>query len=153
MESLHGIHIHTWGDLSSASGSAAGSHWDPKNTAHHAWPHHLPRHRGDLGNIASYDNTGVAYYYEEFNSDTELSVLGIETESVIGRAMILHAKPDDGCTQPVGEAGDRLAQCVIGYADFDELPQPPFVIPPQTQAECYPPEDIMPLDDNNPCTY
>lgn len=36
--------------------------------------------------------------------------------NIIGRMVILHEK-QDVCTQPVGDAGSRYAQCVIGIAN------------------------------------
>ena len=43
-----------------------------------------------------------------------ISVAGAKNP-VLGRAIIVHAKPDDG-GQPVGNAGARIAQGVIGVA-------------------------------------
>jgi Cu-Zn family superoxide dismutase len=58
------------------------------------------------------DDQGKAHY--------EISVKGIsvqrEKNPIIGRAVIVHAKPDDG-SQPVGNAGGRIGCGVIGVAN------------------------------------
>jgi Cu/Zn superoxide dismutase len=42
----------------------------------------------------------------------------IDTKLVLGRGLIVHASPDKGArSQPVGSAGARLAQCVLGRTD------------------------------------
>jgi len=103
----HGFHIHQFGDISSADGMATGGHYNPANHEH-ALPDHTVRHAGDFGNIEANDK-GIA--------DLELVVDNITlTEgpnAIIGRGVIVHAKPDDG-SQPTGNAGARLAQGVIG---------------------------------------
>jgi Cu-Zn family superoxide dismutase len=103
----HGFHIHEFGDISSADGMAAGGHFNPEKHDH-ALPTHETRHAGDFGNLAA-DGNGVA--------NLELVVDNITlTEgptAIIGRGLIVHAKPDDG-SQPVGNAGARVAQGVIG---------------------------------------
>jgi superoxide dismutase, Cu-Zn family len=77
---------------------------------HH--PHGLPdkenRHAGDFGNLES-DQNG--------NADFKLTVDNISLAGrlnpIIGRGLVVHAKPDDG-SQPTGNAGDRIAVGVIG---------------------------------------
>lgn len=105
--SKHGFHIHQFGDISSADGMATGGHYNPENHQH-ALPDHEMRHAGDFGNVEANDK-GIA--------DLELVVDNIAlTEgptAIIGRGVIVHAKPDDG-SQPTGNAGARLAQGVIG---------------------------------------
>jgi superoxide dismutase, Cu-Zn family len=105
--SKHAIHIHQYGDLTSKDGKSAGDHYNPM---HH--PHALPdkenRHAGDFGNLES-DQNG--------NADFKLTVDNISLAGrlspIIGRAVVVHAKPDDG-SQPTGNAGDRIAIGVIG---------------------------------------
>jgi len=41
-------------------------------------------------------------------SPSEASLLDAD-----GPALVLHAKPDDYCSQPAGEAGDRIACAVV----------------------------------------
>jgi Cu/Zn superoxide dismutase len=104
----HGWHIHEFGDISAPSGSSAGGHYNPKGVDH-ALPNKdgtNVRHVGDLGNLYP-SHKGVAKF--DFT-------LGLDTADVVGRGLIVHAKQDDG-GQPTGNSGDRLAQCVLGYAD------------------------------------
>ena len=60
------------------------------------------RHVGDLGNLYP-DANGVARF--DFTLDIDLAL-------VRGRGLIVHAAEDDG-GQPTGNAGARLAQCVL----------------------------------------
>ena len=66
------------------------------------------RHVGDLGNI-TVDASGNGSYSR---LDRVISLHGVE--SIIGRAIIVHAGPDDLKTQPTGGAGARVAYGVIG---------------------------------------
>ena len=105
--SKHAIHIHQYGDLTSKDGKSAGDHYNPM---HH--PHALPdkenRHAGDFGNLES-DQSGNA----NFKLTVDNISLAGRLNPIIGRGVVVHAKPDDG-SQPTGNAGDRLAVGVIG---------------------------------------
>ena len=61
---------------------------------------------------AKADSTGKASFKM---NDSMLSLSG--ANSVIGRSVIIHAKPDDMKTQPSGDSGDRIGCGVIGIAD------------------------------------
>jgi Cu-Zn family superoxide dismutase len=104
----HAIHVHEFGDVTDLSGKSAGGHYNPENK-----PHGLPpskeRHAGDLGNLEA-DGQGRAEYSLTVDN---LTVMG--KNAVIGRAIVVHAKPDDG-GQPTGNAGDRIGVGVIGIA-------------------------------------
>lgn len=106
----HAIHIHQFGDCSSADAMSAGGHYNPENHPH-ALPESGHRHAGDLGNLQA-DNAGKAHYEITVNNVT---IAGTKNP-IIGRAVIVHAKPDDG-SQPVGNAGARIACGVIGVAN------------------------------------
>ena len=69
------------------------------------------RHAGDLGNLTA-DNDGKAHYEITVSN---ISVAGMKNP-IIGRGVIVHAKVDDG-SQPVGNAGGRIACGVIGVAN------------------------------------
>lgn len=103
----HGFHIHQFGDCRSGDGKSAGGHFNPTAQAHGA-PGGAQRHTGDLGNIEA-GADGVA----------KLDVVDARAafegrESILGRAVIIHAKADDLKSQPTGDAGGRVACGLIG---------------------------------------
>lgn len=105
--SKHGIHIHENGDCSAPDASSAGGHFNPLGN-----PHGAPgrgTHVGDLGNVTS-NHAGVAYV------DVWIPRASIHRSSatnVTGRAVIVHANPDDLTSQPSGDSGPRIACGVI----------------------------------------
>ena len=103
------IHIHEIGDCSAPDATSAGPHFNPGSA-----PHGSPddpageRHAGDLGNI-SFDEHGQARFDRVLGDE-----LTFEGETgILGRAVIVHARPDDFETQPTGAAGPRIACGVI----------------------------------------
>ncbi len=106
----HGFHVHEFGDCSMADGKCAGGHFNPAGEPH-AGPDDAQRHAGDFGNIKA-DGQGHATYKR---TDKIIKLNG--PNSIIGRALIVHAKPDDLKTQPSGDAGDRVGCGVIGIGD------------------------------------
>jgi len=126
----HGFHIHEFGDVSNVAGSAAGSHYNPLSAAH-GIPPFPTRHIGDMGNIYYYAG-GVAYY------DYTNSLMSMNGEySILGHTVIIHAAQDD-CSPPVGNAGVRYAQCVIGVRNTATIPTtlPGGVPTTQDEAAC-----------------
>ncbi|MEN1929931.1 superoxide dismutase family protein [Luteimonas sp. MJ250] len=107
----HGFHVHETGDCSAPDGTSAGGHFNPTDSAHgrvSAGEHHV----GDTDNIRA-DDTGVARVDTRLDGATLAD--GAPTD-VLGRAVIVHADPDDYATQPTGNAGARLACGVITQA-------------------------------------
>ena len=112
----HGFHIHEFGDISdSAKAMSTGGHYDPAGTHHHmlvdaGGPDAMPHHAGDMGNLVA-DSAGKAHL--------EITLQGVSlmgpANPLVGRAVIIHANFDDG-SQPVGNAGGRVGQGVIGIA-------------------------------------
>ena len=104
-KTMHGFHIHEKGDCSAPDASSAGGHYAPNGN-----PHGLPpeekRHAGDMGNIVA-DEQGRAIVERTFDTFSLT-----DEPSVMGRAVIVHSKADEG-TQPTGDAGARLACGVI----------------------------------------
>lgn len=105
----HGFHIHEFGDCSSPDGKAAGGHFNPTNEPH-AGHDAEKRHEGDLGNLEA-DSAGKAHLEL---TDKMMTMSG--EKSILGRGVIVHEKEDDLTSQPVGNAGGRLACGVIGIA-------------------------------------
>lgn len=105
----HAIHIHEFGDCSAPDATSAGSHYNPEGHTH-GLVHATTRHAGDLGNLQA-DANGKAQY--EITVDN-VTIAGLKNP-IIGRAVIVHAKEDDG-SQPVGNAGGRIGCGVIGIA-------------------------------------
>ena len=99
----HGLHIHELGDCRAPDASSAGGHFNPQGSEH-GGPEDAIRHAGDLGNVRS-DANGLA--------QSEITVTGISLgtggDSIVGRSVIVHAKPDDLTSQPSGNAGPRIA--------------------------------------------
>lgn len=101
----HGFHIHE-GTECVGDFKSAGGHFNPSASALHAIPPTTPRHNGDLGNFEFAQGSGHLEIVT-----TDLSLDG--ANSVVGHAVILHAKEDDGKTQPTGNAGDRIACGIV----------------------------------------
>lgn len=98
----HGFHVHENGDCSAPDASSAGGHFNPQNQPHGARDAEA-RHIGDLGNLTADSNGRAQLNY----LDTKLSLSG--PNSIVGRAVIVHAGRDDLKTQPSGDAGARVA--------------------------------------------
>ncbi len=104
----HGFHIHENGDCSAPDASSAGGHFNPTGVDHGA-PTAAVHHVGDLGNLEAGDD-GVATYDETYDF---LSLNQGDQNSILGKAVIVHAQPDDLTSQPTGAAGARVACGVI----------------------------------------
>jgi Cu-Zn family superoxide dismutase len=107
--SEHGFHVHQYGDLSKADGSAAMGHYNPTGATHGSDLTNNNRHVGDMGNIMA-DANGVAHV----NITDQLWTLNGNDNNVVGRAIIIHELRDDGNATNNGNAGKRFAMCVIG---------------------------------------
>ncbi len=125
--SVHGIHIHEFGDLREGCDSVC-SHYNPYASQHGdiSFPR-SHRHVGDLGNIKAnkMGNVNVTLY------DNLVKLRG--KYSVIGRSVVLHQDPDDlglghnPDSLTTGNSGKRIACGIIGIArgKFPPL-APPF---------------------------
>ncbi|AOY00157.1 superoxide dismutase family protein [Jeongeupia sp. USM3] len=99
----HGFHVHEKGDCSAPDASSAGAHFNPGNHAH-GGPETAARHAGDLGNVVAGADGRVS---------TSVRISGVRLDALRGRALIVHAGPDDLKSQPAGDAGARIACGVI----------------------------------------
>ncbi len=103
-----GFHIHEKGDCSAPDASSAGAHFNPSN-AQHGNPAGETHHAGDMLNAKS-DAQGVARIEVDV---TGVSLGGGQPDDVLGKAVVMHEKPDDYATQPSGNSGARIACGVI----------------------------------------
>lgn len=103
----HGFHIHEKGDCSAPDASSAGGHFNP-GSAQHGSPDAAQHHAGDLGNVEA-DAKGRA----RLDRTVDFLTVSDGPNSVAGKAVIVHAQPDDLQTQPTGNAGGRQACGVI----------------------------------------
>jgi Cu-Zn family superoxide dismutase len=103
----HGLHIHEVGDCSAPDAMSAKGHFNPFGKPH-GDPKSGERHAGDLPALNAAKNG---------RAKVEVLVDMISVTpgpgSIIGRALVVHADPDDYRTQPTGNAGARLACGVI----------------------------------------
>ncbi len=106
--SPHAFHIHEKGDCSAADASSAGGHFNPTSEPHGRItnPQH---HAGDNDNLVA-NAEGVAKVDAHFSG---VVLGGGGATDVVGKAIVVHADPDDYTSQPSGNAGARIACGVI----------------------------------------
>jgi superoxide dismutase, Cu-Zn family len=103
-----GFHFHEKGDCSAPDGTSAGAHFNPASQ-NHGNPQAQPHHAGDMLNVKS-DAQGVA---EVAIDNADVSLQTGQPNDILGKALVVHAKPDDYTTQPSGNSGDRIACGVV----------------------------------------
>jgi Cu-Zn family superoxide dismutase len=103
-----GFHFHEKGDCSAPDATSAGAHFNPTGQDH-GHPQTSPHHAGDMMNVQS-DEQGVA---EVSIDNPDVSLQTGQPNDIIGKALVLHARPDDYTTQPSGNSGDRIACGVV----------------------------------------
>ncbi|KAF5797928.1 putative superoxide dismutase [Helianthus annuus] len=108
----HGFHVHALGDTTNGCMST-GPHYNPHGKEHGA-PDDEIRHAGDLGNVTVGED-GTAKFTIV---DKQIPLIG--GQSIIGRAVVVHADPDDlgkgghELSKSTGNAGGRVACGIIG---------------------------------------
>lgn len=109
--SSHGFHIHEKGDCSAADAASAGGHFNPTGSAHGKAeaPMH---HAGDIDNVVA-DAAGVAHVDAHLMN---VALGGGAGNDIAGRAIVVHAAPDDYVSQPSGNSGARIACGVIAVS-------------------------------------
>jgi len=98
---VHGFHVHEVGDCGASDASSAKGHFNPTGKPHGS-------HAGDLPDLTA-DASGAV----RLSVDVPGLELGDGPTSIMGRAFIVHADPDDHVSQPAGNAGKRVACGVI----------------------------------------
>ena len=118
----HGFHVHEKGDCSSVDAMSAGEHLNPK-----AKPHGPPEgehHAGDLPALKA-DAKGEASVHARVAG----TVLGSGAGDLAGKALVVHARPDDYATQPSGNSGARIACGVISTTSGRDAAGNPIQVP------------------------
>ena len=95
---FYAMHIHESGDCSDAF-NHTGMHYNPKNTEH-------PNHAGDMPPLLSNQGYAFSVFYNK----------RFTIQEIIGKAVIIHEKPDDFTTQPSGNAGAKIGCGEIRWA-------------------------------------
>ena len=110
----HGMHFHAKADCSDPKFMNSGAHINMAGMPH---PHGLINPAGpdfgDLPNLyAAADGTANA---QAFSALVSLAGAGGRPalKDADGSALVIHANPDDGVTQPIGGAGDRIACALV----------------------------------------
>src|SRR5574338_864295 len=103
----HGFHIHEKGDFSAPDATSAGGHFNPTSQPH-GDPHTATHHAGDIPMLEA-DAQGNA----RLEVRLEGLAIGSGPNDIVGRAVVVHAAPDDYRSQPAGNSGARVACGVI----------------------------------------
>jgi len=117
----HAIHIHEHGDCGDAGFEGAGGHFNPTGQGHGLGDEHVDGHHlGDMVNIVA-DVRGDASATRVIEGASLVVGAPEGSNSLLrdgGTAVVIHADPDDGHTNPSGKAGKRVACGII-------VPAPP----------------------------
>jgi len=105
----HGIHLHAVGVCQGPDFASAGPHWNPLGRQH-GFENPRGYHLGDLWNL-EVGPDGRGRYSARLPGRT---LAPGRPHSVRGRALVLHAQPDDYRTDPAGNSGARIACGVVG---------------------------------------
>ncbi len=107
---IHGFHIHSVGKCEGPDFKSAGPHFNPEGKQH-GWDNPQGHHLGDLQNLTvGQDGKATARFL------IMGATLGEGPKSLFhegGTSLVIHEKPDDGKTDPAGNAGPRIACGVI----------------------------------------
>jgi len=106
----HGFHVHEMGECSPPDFTSAGEHLNPTKDPH-GGPKSAAKHLGDLPNLKA-DASGRVAVDVSLNGATLEDKDGGPNQ-VLGKALVVHAMPDDYKTQPSGASGARIACGVI----------------------------------------
>ncbi|XP_060577896.1 uncharacterized protein LOC132735014 [Ruditapes philippinarum] len=114
------VHVHEYGDMTNGCKSMGG-HYNPMGVNHGSpWHPKTGRHVGDFGNHYRSDR---GYFGTIKTRHVDYFARLDGKYSIIGRGMVIHAgeddlgmKPNDPESLKTGNAGPRLACCVIGHS-------------------------------------
>ncbi|MYL21142.1 superoxide dismutase family protein [Halobacillus litoralis] len=119
---MHGIAVHEFPKCEAPEFKTAGNHFNP-TSKEHGLMNPKGAHVGDMPNVEA-DPSGMidveVMLPQAKLKENQKSLLRQE-----GTSLIIQSGPDDGMTQPAGDAGERVACGVITLdADKDETSDP-----------------------------
>ncbi|WP_240618515.1 superoxide dismutase family protein [Pedobacter yonginense] len=106
-DSTVAVHLHEHGDCGDMGMNTHG-HWNPTKENHGKWGSSA-YHSGDIGNI-QLDGKGkgsVTVATDRWN------ITSGDSNSIVGRGIIVHGGTDDYTTQPTGNSGPRVGCGII----------------------------------------
>lgn len=103
----HGVHFHDKGECNPPDFASAGSHFNPASKSHGLENPQGP-HSGDMPNMTVDAKGGNLH-----TKNTLISLKAGDKNSVMGKAIVVHAGKDDQKTDPSGASGARVACGVI----------------------------------------
>jgi len=106
-QGIHAVHLHEKGDCSAPDATSAGGHFNPTGMAHGS-PDAPAHHAGDFGNMTVGEDG-----HGRLELDSTMLTITPGDRSVVGHAIVVHAKADDMQTQPTGNAGGRIGCGVV----------------------------------------
>lgn len=106
----HGLHIHEGRDCGGIAARNAGGHFNPTG-ARHGSPGAASHHAGDLPMVTAGADGGARFQARMGGLSLDGGPL-----SILGRTVIVTARPDDFTTQPDGNSGPAVACGVIGQS-------------------------------------
>ena len=98
LNAFHGLHVHAGGACTGDFISSAGSHWDDGSHSHGA-------HLGDLPSVLVGDDG---------EAELTAAVPRFDVDEIVGRTVILHAKPDNFNNVPTAYSGSSAAVTATG---------------------------------------
>lgn len=108
----HGFHLHTTGKCTLPDFKSAGGHLNPSNEGHGLLDDD-GNHLGDLPNLTARANGTASMQVPVGGSRAYVLENVFDAD---GTAVVIHADPDDGRTDPSGAAGSRIACGVLKQA-------------------------------------
>ncbi|WP_111645612.1 superoxide dismutase family protein [Paranoxybacillus vitaminiphilus] len=102
----HAFHIHEKGSCKPPDFKSAGNHYNPDDKKH-GLLHPEGAHAGDLPNLIVGEDGKVKAEIVAPQVTLKEGKTTLLTKE--GTSLVIHAKKDDGMTQPAGDAGGRIA--------------------------------------------
>ena len=99
----HGIHLHEAAKCEGPDFKSAGAHFNPAKKQHGLSNPNGP-HAGDMPNFTVAAN-GTA----QTTIMNKNVTMGAGANSILGTALVIHEKADDGKSEPAGNAGNPIA--------------------------------------------